>query len=137
MVYGTGNYQLDQPTGRKHGSYSWSQEGQDIFVDRLLGSKKKQNEGFFVEIGGYDGEKFSNSLYFEHQYGWNGLLVEANPYTFQQMLKRDRKCAMVNACISRSLPSMDFKIGGGLTSATQTASDGHLNRIGHNLGRIR
>ena len=35
----------------------------------------KQQEGFFIEAGAYDGEEFSNSLYFEKEKGWKGLLV--------------------------------------------------------------
>jgi hypothetical protein len=32
-----------------------------------------------VEAGAYDGEVFSNSLFFELKLGWKGLLVEPNP----------------------------------------------------------
>jgi hypothetical protein len=50
----------------------------DQLIDKLLNQKRN---GFFVEIGGYDGETFSNSLFLEKERGWSGLLVEANPYT--------------------------------------------------------
>jgi hypothetical protein len=39
----------------------------------------QKRNGFFVEIGGYDGETFSNSLLLEKERRWSGLLVEANP----------------------------------------------------------
>jgi hypothetical protein len=45
----------------------------------------QKRNGFFVEIGGYDGESFSNSLFLEKERGWSGLLVEANPYTYELM----------------------------------------------------
>ena len=123
---GYGNYKLDKPTGKKKDSYSWSQYGQDKIVDNLL---KQKRAGFFLEIGGYDGELHSNTLFFERQRGWDGLLVEANPFTFKQMLSRDRTCGMVHSCISHTLKSMEFKIAGGETSSVQTISETHLNRV--------
>jgi hypothetical protein len=50
--------------GRKEGIISWSQYGQDQLIDKLL--IKKRN-GFFVEIGGYDGETFSYCLFLEKE----------------------------------------------------------------------
>jgi len=35
--------------------------------------------GFFIEIGSYDGESLSNTLFFEMRRNWTGLLIEANP----------------------------------------------------------
>ena len=58
---------------------SWSQYGQDRYIDKLLKGKRK---GFFVEIGCHDGERFSNTLFLEKERGWTGFLVEANPYTY-------------------------------------------------------
>jgi hypothetical protein len=52
------NYKLHKPNGIKKGIISWSQYGQDQLIDKLLNQKRN---GFFVEIGGYDGETFSNS----------------------------------------------------------------------------
>ena len=83
---------------------------------------------FFVEIGGYDGEKHSNSLFFEHERGWDGFLVEAIRFTFQQMVRRDRKCAMVHACVSNTVKSMHFRVAGGLTSAIELESASHADR---------
>ncbi|VDI38608.1 Hypothetical predicted protein [Mytilus galloprovincialis] len=126
VVKGKGNYKLANPNGVKQDIISWSQYGQDQFIDNLL--NKKEN-GFFVEIGGYDGESFSNTLYFEKIRGWNGLLVEASPFLYDIMLKKDRQCYMVNACISTSLPTMTFVLAGGITSAKETLTDMHRKRI--------
>ena len=40
------------------------------------------HHGFFVEIGAYDGETGSNTLFLEKHKSWDGLLIEANPLTF-------------------------------------------------------
>ena len=103
-----------------------SQIGQDKFVDEHL---KGRRNGFFVEIGGYDGESFSNSLFFEQKRNWTGLLVEANPYLYKIMVAKERSCAMAHACISRTLPTMDFKLAGPITAAVNTLSAAHLRRI--------
>ncbi|XP_076082327.1 uncharacterized protein LOC143053412 [Mytilus galloprovincialis] len=126
MIKGKGSYKLEHPTGVRKNVISWSQYGQDQFLDKLF--DQKQN-GFFLEIGGYDGESFSNTLFFEKIRNWNGLLVEANPYTYDIMFKKDRKCYMVNACVSKSLPSMSFVLAGGITSAKETLTERHRKRI--------
>lgn len=123
---GTGTYKLKTPNGVNKGTPSWSQYGQDIFVDKLFNRK---HNGFFVEIGGFDGETYSNSLFFEKKREWSGLLVEANPYSYGLMVEKDRNCFMVNACISNTISSMTFIIGGPLTSVKDITSNRHRQRI--------
>merc|ERR1712232_1327869 len=69
------------------GNSSWSQFGQDVRLDKVLGSIKG---GFFVESGAADGETNSNTLFYEKK-GWQGLLVEPNPSTFTALLAKNRK----------------------------------------------
>jgi hypothetical protein len=132
VAKGNGTYNLVNANGvsKINGEPDWSQGGQPEFVDRVLSQKRG---GFFVEVGGLDGEEFSNSLFFEMNREYDGLLIEANPYTFKQMLKTDRKCYMAHACISRDLSHMDFKIAGAVTSAVQTMSEDHDERIGRDI----
>ncbi len=47
--------------------------------------------GTFVEMGGSNGVTFSNTLVYEYCLGWNGLLIEANPISFQY-LEKQRPC---------------------------------------------
>ena len=49
--------------------------GQPTVVDKIL--KRKRN-GFFIECGAFDGEDFSNSLFFELHRNWTGLLIEVH-----------------------------------------------------------
>lgn len=124
---GSGSYALAQPLG-KDGNFHWSQYGQDKYVDEYLGGMTR---GFFVEIGGFDGETHSNTLFFEHERKWDGLPVEANPYTYNQMRDRDRRCNMANACISTEFNQMTFEVAGGITSAVSLMSKDHKQRIKH------
>ena len=52
--------------------------GQPRTVDELLyGGQLKS--GFFLEAGSHESEAFSDSLYWELNHNWTGLLVEPNP----------------------------------------------------------
>ena len=62
----------------------YSQAGQDAWVCELFNFKRN---GFFVDIGAYDGVKFSNSYTLEQQFGWKGICVEANAQTFKELCK--------------------------------------------------
>ncbi|RYG91449.1 FkbM family methyltransferase [Loktanella sp. IMCC34160] len=65
-----------------------SQAGQDMVLDGLF---QKKTGGTFVDIGGYDGVTGSNTLFFEQNRGWTGVLVEPMP---DQLAKAGaaRKC---------------------------------------------
>ena len=57
----------------------------------------KEN-GFFVDIGAYDGLYLSNTSLMEEKFGWTGICVEPVPFLYKEA-KRNRKCVVVNkAC---------------------------------------
>ncbi len=51
-------------------------------LDRKLEKYVDYDNGYFVELGANDGVTQSNSLYFEKNRGWRGLLVEPTPQNF-------------------------------------------------------
>ena len=51
---------------------SHSQIYQDLFVDFILNKK----DGFYCEVGAFDGVKYSNTLYLKDQLNWKGILCE-------------------------------------------------------------
>jgi hypothetical protein len=59
-----------------------------------------QKNGFFVEAGGLDGERSSNTIYFEKKFGWTGFLIEMDPSYYLQLRGKNRQCYTANACIS-------------------------------------
>jgi FkbM family methyltransferase len=75
----------------------YSQFKQDEFLYHNF-FKNKPN-GYFVDIGAYDGVDCSNSLFFEETLGWSGVCVEPNPEQFS-VLKAKRKCKCVECAIS-------------------------------------
>ena len=74
-----------------------SQYGEYKMVDKLLNHK---TNGFFFECGALDGEWLSSSAAFETVRNWTGLLVEANPYTYHQLLSKHRNAYSMNNCLS-------------------------------------
>ena len=51
----------------------------------------KMTNGFFIECGAYDGEGYSNSLLFELERNWTGLLIEPNYKAFKSLKEKQRK----------------------------------------------
>ncbi|XP_046653134.1 protein Star-like [Daphnia pulicaria] len=71
--------------------------GQVTAVLRLL---RNLTNGFFIESGAADGESFSNTLFLEREMNWTGLLVEPEPKSFQNLVKRNRKSWTLQNCLS-------------------------------------
>ncbi len=72
------------------GRLSYSQEGEDLVLARILG-ELKITTGFFVDIGAHHPTRYSNTYYF-YRRGWRGINVDALPGTkklFQRMRPRD------------------------------------------------
>ena len=61
---------------------SFSQLNQDINVIEFY--KEKKN-GFFVDVGAYDGIEFSNTLLLEKELEWNGICIEPGKRFFQKL----------------------------------------------------
>ncbi|CAK9303479.1 unnamed protein product [Gordionus sp. m RMFG-2023] len=83
-----------------------------------LGKIANNESGFFIESGALDGETRSNTLFFEKELGWTGLLIEADPLNFEKLLQKHRKSFSVNSilCPTRANPRMiefvqDFNLG--------------------------
>ncbi len=72
------------------GRLSYSQEGEDLVLARILGELKIAT-GFFVDIGAHHPTRYSNTYYF-YRRGWRGINVDALPGTkklFQRMRPGD------------------------------------------------
>lgn len=74
----------------------YSQAGQDEWIVDLFNNKQ---DGFFVEIGAYDGIQTSNTYYLEKELGWDGICIEANKNIFP-LLEANRKSINLNTVVS-------------------------------------
>lgn len=74
----------------------YSQFEQDKYLNENI--FKNKSEGYFVDIGAYDGVHCSNSLFFE-ELGWNGICVEPIAKLYEVMTQK-RSCRCVQGVIS-------------------------------------
>ena len=61
----------------------YSQEGEDLLLDRLLCG---QNKGFYVDVGAHHPARFSNTYLF-YKRGWCGINIDAMPGSMQNFDK--------------------------------------------------
>lgn len=87
----------------------YSQIGQDKYVNDTIFKNKK--DGFFVDIGAFDGVDGSNSYFFEKTLGWKGICVEPNAGPYEK-LNSVRKSINLNICIGEKGEKDFLKITG-------------------------
>lgn len=83
----------------------YSQIGQDRYLYETY--FKNRRGGVFLDIGAYDGVKFSNSCFFERELGWSGICIEPLPEAFAK-LKAERSAVCLNCCVSDVEGMVDF-----------------------------
>ena len=88
-------------------------------IEKEIGPLKN---GFFIEVGALDGVEFTNTLYFESAHNWTGkghhppllkpisvimlqfflpgLLIEAQKWKYDALVKLGRNVWSINACLS-------------------------------------
>jgi len=72
-----------------------SQDGEDKELEKWF---KDMCGGTYLEIGGLDGISFSNSYLYNKGLNWTGVLVEASPRNYEQLIKnRPNEIANVHA----------------------------------------
>lgn len=104
-----------------------AQYGEDLLIYDVFEGKP---EGFFIEVGAFDGYHYSVTYGLEAM-GWNGLLIEAIPERAEQCRQRRPHSRVVNAALSRrgSSGTTEFTVTedqyGGMLSYHTTTKD-HL-----------
>lgn len=83
---------------------SWSQEGEDLILARFM---EPRTTGFYVDIGGHDPFRFSNTAFF-HARGWSGLVVEPDPDGARVIRQYRPKDMVVNLGVAQARSEMTF-----------------------------
>jgi FkbM family methyltransferase len=107
-----------------------SQLNQDIFA--LLFNRFKS--GYFVEIGANSGFELSNTIYLEECFGWDGILVEANPRYLPDLLRR--RARVVNKAVTSSNEYVEF-IDAGVYGGVASTIDKSYEAFTGKAERIR
>jgi len=82
-----------------------SQSGQDKIIKNSFFRSKKN--GYFVEIGAFDGVLGSNCFHFEKFLNWEGIAFEPSNIQFEK-LKNNRKCHLINKAIASEEKEVEF-----------------------------
>lgn len=91
-----------------------SQIGQDIWVAERVFPQRRR--GFFVDVGAYDGVRYSNTAALERDLGWDGVAIEAEPGA-AAALASFRRCRTVCALLDREERDRFFDGARGMLSA--------------------
>lgn len=75
---------------------SFSQLGQDTSVIEFYGGKK---DGFFVDVGAFDGVSMSNTFLLEKKYNWTGICVEPCPSEFEKLISNRPAAYCCNSAV--------------------------------------
>jgi FkbM family methyltransferase len=110
-------------------SISYSQLEQDLWVLNTLNSKKN---GYFVEIGAHNGVDLSNTYMFEKYYNWNGMCIEANPHTYNDLIK-NRKCVCVNALLDSGNYTKSLNCIGEMSFISNENNSSFVKKLEDNL----
>lgn len=94
-----------------------TQLNQDVFA--LLINRFRA--GYFLEIGANDGFTLSNTVYLEQNFGWKGILVEANK-KYMDSLSRRKESVVVNKAVSAQKGTAEF-VDAGLYGGLKTGLD--------------
>lgn len=77
----------------------YGEVGHPLDVDKLVfGGQLKH--GFYLEAGASDSETYSDTLHFEVNHGWNGLLVEPHPLLHDLGVEKKRNATLLKTCFS-------------------------------------
>ena len=101
---GPGGRQLYNPSRLDFSQYDGAQ-----FVDKLL--KQRRGE-FFLECGAFGGEDLSDTLFFERERNWTGILIEANPEYHREILRKNRRALVLRACLHPRPGLFKFRLKG-------------------------
>lgn len=85
---------------------SWSQEGEDILLDRIFGGKKN---GFYVDVGAHHPMRFSNT-YFFYRKGWSGINIDAMPGSMKEFEKYRRRDINLELGVAQRMGTLDYYV---------------------------
>lgn len=113
---------------------SYSQTGEDIILDFLLGGKRS---GFYVDVGAYHPRYLSNTYLF-YKKGWRGINIEPNFERFR-IFERERKGDInLNIGIGEKAGEREFFVFDVDTLSTfsrETAEN--YKKLGHKIIKVR
>jgi hypothetical protein len=95
--------------------YFRSQDHED---DRLMGWFNNICDGTYIELGGLDGVRFSNSHAFNKGLGWKGVLIELDDENYKRsVVNRPNEIANINAGVCSVPQALHAVTSGSVSNA--------------------
>jgi FkbM family methyltransferase len=92
------------PVSMRHAVDSYSQEGEDMILRRLLTG---QRTGFYVDVGAHHPYRFSNTCHF-YLRGWRGINIEPNPDALRIFKRRRSRDINLGVGIAESASALTY-----------------------------
>ena len=86
------------------GVVSFSQQGEDLVIDRILRRKLDynfSNQGFYIDVGAYHPVSYSTT-YLLYLNGWSGICIDISPESCSLLAKRRPRDRVLNLAVSNS-----------------------------------
>lgn len=93
----------------------YSQFGQDkYYITNYLPNigRSPKTKGRFLDVGSHNGVTESNTYVLEAQYGWSGVLIEANPVLSKDSAPTRSKSVVHTAVVWSSILDLEFEYPG-------------------------
>lgn len=105
---------------------SYSQRGEDLIIDKLLGYKKN---GFYIDVGANDPHRFSNTKRF-YKKGWRGINIEPDFNNYQKFTKERKDDLNLNIGIGQIEAKLKFYrfIPDTLSTFSQKEADSYIKQ---------
>ena len=112
-----------------HKKIFYSQIGEDILIYNNFINKYKE-DGTYVEIGGGNGIELSNTKFFNDNLGFKGILIEADPMFYNELVKNRPNDICVNIAVDYTYGEKKFlghsHCGGLIEYLSPILKDKHL-----------
>ncbi len=109
----------------------YSQEGQDRILEESFFRGHKN--GFFMDVGAYDGKSINNTLFFEETHQWTGINVDANKAMYDRLVVNRPNCINLYVACSDKEGTAEFIMNDGYTDAISGLKEHYDPRHSHRL----
>ena len=100
-----------------------SQDSQDRYLENNI--FKGYKDGFYVDVGAYDGITINNTLYFEKNNNWTGINIEPNKKVYNNLLVNRPNNINLNCAVCNSDSEADFYLNTGYTEMISGLKDNY------------
>jgi FkbM family methyltransferase len=100
----------------------YSQQGEDLFIYKNF-INNTITDGVFVELGAYDGLKYSNTMFFQQHLGFKGILIEPIKELYDKLILNRLPCKCYNTAISLNEDDVQFYVNGAVSGIKENMTD--------------